>query len=171
MELGISLMDIQNSEDISLLINTSTSPQLSFRASIQIPHLDIRDSYLSRQPFYPLLYLTSMMCFISCHTVSRGMSFIDFSLCFHIYHHHLDYTPQLIHAVQVLARLRMYRDSVTPQLGFWDFHSKVVSRYWWNMNYRKTHTARPSCPSTPFFKARDITHNRDIVDSCDISSL
>jgi len=39
------------------------------------------------------------------------------------------------------------------------------------MNYRKTHTAPPSCPSTPFFKARDVTHNRDVVDSCDTSSL
>jgi hypothetical protein len=75
------------------------------------------------------------------------------------------------HAVEVLARLRMYGDGVTPQSGCWDFHSKVVSRYRWNMSYRKTHTAPPSCPSAPFIEARDVTHNGDVVDSCDTSYL
>ncbi|KIK05720.1 hypothetical protein K443DRAFT_336622 [Laccaria amethystina LaAM-08-1] len=49
------------------------------------------------------------MRFVGCRCVSR------------------DDTPQLIHAVQVPARLRMYSDGVTPQSGFWDFHSKVLS--------------------------------------------
>jgi hypothetical protein len=60
-------------------------------------------------------------------------------------------------------KVAMYGDGVTPHSGFWHFHGKVASRYRWNMNYQKTHTAPPSCPSAPFFEARDVTHNRDVV--------
>ena len=134
-----------------------------------MPHLDIWDD-LSRQPFYLLLYLTGVIYFAGCRSVCRGMSFIGLPLHFHTYRN-LDYTPQFIHAVEVPARLRMYGDGVAPQSGFWDFHNKVVSRYLWHMNCRKTHTAPPSCPSAPFFEAGDITRKRDIVDSCDTSSL
>ena len=107
------------------------------------------------------------MCFVGCRSISRGMSVVGLSLRFRTYRH-LDYT-QLIPAVQP-ARLRMH-DGVTPQSGFCDFHSQVVSRYRWTMNYRKTHTVPLSCPSAPFFEARDVTHNRDVVDSRDTSSL
>ena len=150
-------------------INMSTHPQLTFKASTatNLAHLDIWDD-LSRQLFYLLLQLTGVMCFVGYRSISRSISFIGFSLPFRTYRH-LDYT-QLIHAVQVPARLRMH-DGVTPQSGFFDFHSQVVSRYRWNMNYRKTQTAPPSCPSAPFFEARDVTHNRDIVDACDTSGL
>ena len=149
--------------------NMSTHPQLTFKASTATnsAHLDIWDD-LSRQLFYRLLYLTGVMCFVGCRSISRGMSVIGLSLRFRTYRH-LDYT-QLIHAVQVPARLRMH-DGVTLQSGFCDFHSQVVSRYRWNTNYRKTHTAPPSCPSAPFFEARDVTHNRDVVDTCDTSGL
>ena len=143
--------------------NMSTHPQLTFKASTATnsAHLDIWDN-LGWQPFYSLFYLTGVMCFVGCRSLSRSMSFIGFSLRFRPYRH-LDYT-QLIHAVQVPARLRMH-DGVTPQSGFCDVHTQVVSRYRWTMDYRKTHTAPPSCPSAPFFEARDVTHNRDILDT------
>ena len=150
--------------------NMSTHPQLIFKASTATnsAHLDIWDD-LSRQPFYLLLYLTGVMCFVGCRSISRGMSFIGFSLRFRTYHH-LDYT-QLIHAVQLGTCKAADARRGNPSVGFRDFHSQVVSRYGWNMNHRKTHTAPPSCPSAPFFEARDVTHKRDIVDSRDTSSL
>ena len=77
-------------------------------------HLNIWDD-LSRRPFFLLLYLTGVMPFVGCRSVSRGMSFIGLPLPFHIYRH-LDYTPQLIHAVQVLAR-EDERQRLTPSVG------------------------------------------------------
>jgi len=81
--------------------------------------------------YIALLDLRNALCRLSS-CFSRYVVYWFFSTLSHIsliYHHLLDYTQQLTHAVQVPARLRMYGDDVTPQSGFCDFHSKVVSRY------------------------------------------
>ncbi|KIJ98049.1 hypothetical protein K443DRAFT_223479 [Laccaria amethystina LaAM-08-1] len=148
---GFVPRNCKDNDGPDMSINTCTHPQLKFKASTATNSdaccVDIWDD-LSRQPFHLLLHSTGVMRFVGCRSVPR--------------------TPKL--APRFLV----------PTSAFSGVPRGLRFNYWQGCGC--TAMASPlsravgtsiakCCASAPFFEARDVTHNRDLVSSCDTSYL